>query len=255
MRQFSAGERMIRRALRRALYPSLGKIVRGSMAVGEILPPYQSFYVNGVYTEGRRDTLSMYYGLNLPRNLEGWSWLDLGCNEGSIVMLAAQDGAHPVVGVELYDKFLGRGQERVAQSGLNAKVVRGDIIEYVRDADSFDVVSLFAMVRHVHRAMMVHGGHSVRNQGQPYLIYDAYRTIIKGEDNPVKEEMDGFLETCLAKARRHFVCSIKDQSGLIRRRKEDVIAYFRGLSDRVGDVEIYSLVRDQQYIVIQVAMK
>ena len=42
-----------------------------------------------------------------------------------------------------------------------------------------------------------------------------------GKDNPVKDQFDDFMRTCIDKANVHFICSINDHSGLIVRRQEE----------------------------------
>src|SRR3990172_7135237 len=72
---------------------------------------YQSFLYNGKYIEGKLDTVRMYYSLGLASRVNGKSWLDLGCNEGSICLMAAQDGAAPVTGVDMQAEFLAKARQ------------------------------------------------------------------------------------------------------------------------------------------------
>jgi SAM-dependent methyltransferase len=64
---------------------------------------YQSYYLNGEYIHGARNTLERMNIMNIPENIEGLSILDLGCNLGEIGNECYKRGASTVLGLD-YEK-------------------------------------------------------------------------------------------------------------------------------------------------------
>lgn len=218
--------------------------------------PYQTFLVDGVLIRGRVDTPRMYYSFDLSGKISGLSWLDLGCNEGSLCLLAKQDGAENVVGVEIAPERVLVARTKAAEFGIDVRIEQGDIVEYVGCCDRFDVVSLMAMVRHVHAEMMRAAGHEVKRGGVPYLIYDSFHKLILGHNNPVRDQFNEFMSRCIDRAKKYFLCSINDHSGLIIRRQSDVCTYFKSLTDRIDDIEIYKFSEQNDgYAVIRLTLR
>lgn len=217
--------------------------------------PYQTFLINGRLIRGRVDTPRMYYSFDLSDKVSGLSWLDLGCNEGSIGLLAKQDGATRVVGVEIDTERVLLARDRAEEFGVDVSIKQSDIVGYIEHCERFDVVSLLAMVRHVHAEMMREAGYQVGRKGAPYLIYDSFQTLILGRNNPVRERFDAFMERCIDRANKYFLCSINDHSGLILRRPEVVSAYFNRLTDRIKDIEIYKFSEHNDgYVVVRLML-
>ena len=94
-------------------------------------------------------------------------------------------------------------------------------VNYVKQSGNYDLITLFAMRRHVHKYLMNNNGYKTNGAGRAYLIYDTYDTIILGKNNPAKSEFDAFLQTCIVKTNKRFVCSINDHSGLIVRNRDE----------------------------------
>lgn len=234
----------------------IGKVVKRALSAADDRP-YQSFLYNGRYIEGKIDTVRMYYSFALGDEVKGCSWLDLGCNEGSIPILASADGASRVVGVESNREVVAKAKSRVRESGQRGiDIIQGDVIEYLKSADQFDVISLLAMYRHIHRAFMISGQHDMPKTGRAHLVYDSFQKIIQGKDNPVKEEVDKFVAACLEKCNKYFISSVHDQSGLFLRRKGEVEAYFQSLSGHIDRVEVFPFAaQNSEYIIIKADLK
>ena len=213
---------------------------------------YQSFLYNGKYIEGQVDTVRMYYSLGLASRLKNKSWLDLGCNEGSICLMAAQDGAAPVTGVDMERDYLARARKHALQANKPITFVHENIVDFIKHADNRDIVSLFALARHVYRHFLKAKGIPLPKTGRAGMIYDSFEKIILGENSPVKAEFDAFMATCISKANEFFVVSINDHSGQILRYAPETKAYFQSLSPRVSDTEIFCFSpQNPEYVVVK----
>jgi SAM-dependent methyltransferase len=77
--------------------------------------------------------------------VEGKKILDLGCASGALLVLARQNGAQRVKGVELDERIAQQGREKY---GLDILV--GDVASRLAlEAERFDIVSAFDLVEHV----------------------------------------------------------------------------------------------------------
>lgn len=217
--------------------------------------PYQSFLYNGKYIEGKVDTVRLYYNLGISKEVKGKSVLDLGCNEGSICLLAAQDGATRVDGVEIEKHVCELAQKRAKEAGLDINYLHNDIVDYIENTSKYDIIFLFAMMRHIHKKLMIENGHDISSSGRAYLVYNSYQTLILGEDSPVKIQFDNFMKKCISKSNSHFICSINDHSGLIVRRQEKAKKYFYSLSNNIKSIEIYNFSpQNPEYTVIDLRL-
>ena len=64
---------------------------------------YQSYYLDGKEIKGSRDTLERMILMNIPKDLEGSSILDIGCNLGSICCECYKRSAGRIIGLD-YEK-------------------------------------------------------------------------------------------------------------------------------------------------------
>lgn len=245
------------RATKLAIYRWIGqRVIAATGAVDNSSTlPYQSFYYNDKLIKGIIDTVAMYHAFGLSTEIQNKSWLDLGCNEGSICLLAAQDGASPVVGVDYNTAYIEKARTRAEDANLDATFHQANVVEFMRECDDFDVISMMALIRHVQRYLMETNGFSTP-KGARYLAYTSYETLILGKNNPVWDQQNEFVSNCLARARRALIVSFNDRSGQILRRPEELLAYFRLLSDRVEKVDTYiPSYQTPRYIVAHVTMR
>lgn len=232
------------------LLSKFGLLVRRALKYSDTRP-YQSLLLGGGYVEGKVDAVAIYYSFALPADLTGSTWLDLGCNEGSTILLAAQHGAS-ATGIEYNSAVVTSARRLASAQNLDVSIQEEDVIDFIKASESYDIVSLLAMIRHVHSGFMKRGGYPMAKTGRPYLLYNAYQTIVEGIGSPVRSEVDAFVKTCMDKTRRYFLFSVHDHSGLFFRRQEEVKAYFRRLSDRISTIEIYSAPRNSEYTVVRI---
>lgn len=241
--------------IKKKLFTWIGTIIRRFLNFSDV-KPYQSFLYNGKYIEGKVDTVRLYHNLAISKEVKGKSVLDLGCNEGSICLSAAQDGASKVDGVEIEDYVCELARSRAKDAKVDVNYLQTDIVDYIDNSSNYDIIFLFAMMRHIHKKFMIENGFDVStNNGRAYLVYNSYQTLILGEDSPVKDQFDNFMKKCISKSNSHFICSINDHSGLIVRRKEEAKKYFYSLSDRIKSIEIYNFSPENpEYTVIDLRL-
>ena len=79
----------------------------------EDLRRYVNFYqtIPEMGIKGRYKTPLEYFNIDMPERLDGWSFLDIGCNIGAFLIEAKRRGADLVAGVEPNPawRWLGRG--------------------------------------------------------------------------------------------------------------------------------------------------
>jgi cyclopropane fatty-acyl-phospholipid synthase-like methyltransferase len=218
--------------------------------------PYQSFMYNGKYIEGQLDTVRLYYHFGLSGSMKGKSLLDLGCNEGSLCLLAAQDGATQVTGVEISRDIYLLAKERAKEAIVNIMYYNDNVVDYIHKTNNkHDIVLLLAMFRHIHQYFMNNGGHAMPSNGRAYLLYNSYQTIILGHNNPVKKQFDEFIAQCISRANEFFICSFNDHSGMIARHPTETRKYFETLTDRIDVLDIYPLTSSNpEYTIIQIKL-
>ena len=232
----------------------VGRLLRSAIKEGDDRP-YQTYLYRDTYIEGHIDTVQLFYSLGISNELNGASWLDLGCNGGSTCILAASNGAAPVTGVDFNESALALARQHIAAADVSVSLVKGNIIEFVETDDQYDFVSMFALFRHVHGALLAANGITVPKSPLPYLVNSSFETLILGKNSPVDAEFREFLKKCLNLSRRYFFCSINDRAGLIVRRKEEVEAFFWRLSERIEEIEIYQMPSpNQDYTVASIRM-
>lgn len=244
--------------MKEQIYKKIGEIIKKFLLYAGDDRPYQSFLYDGQYIEGKINTVQMYYSFDIVSEIKGKSLLDLGCNEGSICLMAAQDGASPIVGVERRENYYKKALKRLQETKFKVEYVQDDILNYIESAEQYDVITLLALARHIHKALMIKNGCDILSTGRShggYLTYNPFETLILGKNNPVKEEFDNFMKMYIDKSRMYFICSIHDLSGLIFRRQEQTKQYFRKLSAKVKDIEIFQFSPvTSEYVVIRLKL-
>jgi SAM-dependent methyltransferase len=85
---------------------------------------------------GVSDSHEKLIRLQIPEELEGRSFLDIGCNEGFFCNVAAQRGASRVVGIDFSPPSIALARERYGNSVIEYRVQRWDVLPN----EIFDVV-------------------------------------------------------------------------------------------------------------------
>jgi 2-polyprenyl-3-methyl-5-hydroxy-6-metoxy-1,4-benzoquinol methylase len=104
---------------------------------------------------GKFDTLAEIKKYNLPVDMKGKSYLEIGCNIGATCIEMYRRGANRVVGLDINDEYVGLAQKA-------AHLVDADIEYHKFDVDkediverfgSFDVVGMFSVI---HLSLPIH---------------------------------------------------------------------------------------------------
>lgn len=114
---------------------------------------YQSYWLDGEYVKGSRDTLKRFEAMGIPKDLSGKTVVDLGCQIGAICTEAYLRGAKQVTGVDICSDYIELAMEI-------AEYNRHIIFYNMRDLDSFlniesikdnrfDILFLLSMYRHI----------------------------------------------------------------------------------------------------------
>jgi SAM-dependent methyltransferase len=118
---------------------------------------YQSYYLNGEYVKGARDTLYRMKEMQIPDNLSGQSVLDLGCNLGSICCECFIRGSNIITGVDVEQDYIDCARALARQNGFNINYVDGDMTEgddLVKYLNSYfkkpiDIIFALSLFKHV----------------------------------------------------------------------------------------------------------
>lgn len=217
---------------------------------------YQDFYVHGHHYAGSKNTTMQFYSLDIARHLAGKSFLDLGCNVGGLVFLAEQAGATRSVGVDQLSELIGKAKEIKSNHQMNSEFHVADI-RNLPDLGSFDYVTCMAVFRHIFGQLM-----EEKRPGfvQPsrYLENDPMDVLIRQnlpDHDDVYRDYNDFIKGLMRLASQQFICSYRDQSGLMLRRHGEIDDYFRGLDSRVSNVEVYTVDRTLPYIAVSVFLR
>ena len=212
---------------------------------------YQDFYVNDQHYAGGKNTTMQFFSLDIAQHLNGKSYLDLGCNVGGMVFLAEQVGAVRSVGIERQKNLIEKANEIKAAHDLKSEFAVGDV-RSLEKLDSFDFVTCMAMFRHIfgqvlaeQRSDFVQPTRFLENNPMDVLI----RQNLPDHDR-VYREFNDFVRGAMRLAKQQFICSYRDQSGLMLRRKDEIEAYFMSLDSRVKGIEVYSVDRTLPYVAV-----
>ncbi|ACK69367.1 Methyltransferase type 11 [Gloeothece citriformis PCC 7424] len=99
-----------------------------------IVLPYQKFH-----DTPQSKYIDSYTFLKLVGNVENKSLLDLGCGGGFYTRIFREQGANPVVGVDISEKMLEFAQEKEAQHPLGIQYLLKDVTE-LEQIGHFDLV-------------------------------------------------------------------------------------------------------------------
>jgi tRNA (mo5U34)-methyltransferase len=85
---------------------------------------------------------------SIPRDLRGWSALDIGCNAGFYSFELAKRGAH-VVGVDSDEHYLTQARWAKTQFALDVEFRRSSVYDLARTAERFDLVLFMGVLYHL----------------------------------------------------------------------------------------------------------
>lgn len=220
--------------------------------------PYQTVSFRGKTYSGRFDTPKVFAALDIKRDLIGKSFIDLGCNRGGLVFLAEEHGAKPTVGVDVAGINIDEAI-RIGEGGDSKSLFYcSSIQEFVPTMEKYDFVVCMAVFRHLY-ADIVRQTDPNWEKKKGFLTADSLDVLIRqnvGDPSDVITCYNELIARMLAAARERFICSYNDESGLILRRQNEVVDYFKAQTDRVEKIEIYLAdLRNPKFVVVDVQLK
>ena len=82
----------------------------------QMIPYYQSIPELGI--KGRYNAPEEFDKIGLPKDLEGWDVLDIGCNIGAFLLECDWRGAYSITGVEVDDYFRAEAEDVMEKMGV-----------------------------------------------------------------------------------------------------------------------------------------
>jgi hypothetical protein len=118
---------------------------------------YQSFYLDGQYNTGSRDTLGRYGKMNIDRDLDGKTVLDLGCCLGAMCIEAYRRKARNITGIDYEIDYVNTARSLARYNGMHINYMQmdlmksEDIINYVNEhySEKIDIVFALSLYKHI----------------------------------------------------------------------------------------------------------
>ena len=122
---------------------------------------YQSYYLDGKYQEGTRQTLYRFDQLGIGKDLSGKTALDLGCNLGAVCCEAYLRGARQIAGVDYEKDYIDCARDLARANGFQINYLQMDLMkirvcaEYLNAyyANPIDIVFALSLYKHIKEAM------------------------------------------------------------------------------------------------------
>jgi len=121
--------------------------------------PYQSYFMDGKYVNGTRDTLYRFDKMDLPKNFTGMSLLDLGAQLGSMSIEAYRRGARNILGLEYEQDFIDCATELAQYNYMSIVYKHADLKNLNSTIDTIhgffgkentvDIVLALSLTKHV----------------------------------------------------------------------------------------------------------
>ena len=115
---------------------------------------YQRINIGGYYSEGIDRTKD--YRQIFNEKPEGFSILDIGCNNGFYSIKAVNEGAIYALGIDSHEPFLDIGREAVSFLNYNIKFKKMNVLEDKIPDMTFDIVLCLNLVHHFKNIKQVH---------------------------------------------------------------------------------------------------
>lgn len=111
---------------------------------------YQTYFMDGKYQTGSRDTLYRFNTMGIEKDLSGKSVVDFGCNLGSIAMECYNRGARPVIGFDYETDYINCARDLAKHNGMNISCVEFDMKTETPKFDrAIDIVFALSLYKHV----------------------------------------------------------------------------------------------------------
>lgn len=119
---------------------------------------YQTYYMNGKYEDGSRDTLYRYKVMKIPEDLSGKSVVDLGCNLGSMCVEAYRRGASKILGIDATDEYIDCARDLANVNCMNINYMKinlantFEVAEYIKkflNGKPVDILFALSLYKHI----------------------------------------------------------------------------------------------------------
>lgn len=119
--------------------------------------PYQSYYLDGEYMPGTRDTLYRYNIMQISQDMSGMSVLDLGSQLGSMSIEAYRRGARNILGIEYQREYIECAKTLAEYNRFEIDFVYGnlmmpiDVVKYINNyfKVGIDIVFALSLTKHI----------------------------------------------------------------------------------------------------------
>ncbi|MCK9371456.1 hypothetical protein M0R04_16190, partial [Candidatus Dojkabacteria bacterium] len=128
--------------------------------------PYQSYFIDGDYVKGTRDTLYRFDKMDLPKNFTGISLIDLGAQLGAMSIEAYRRGARNILGLEYENDFLKCATELAQYNDMAITYKHADLKNPMQTIDTIhdffgkdntvDIVLALSLTKHVGTINLYH---------------------------------------------------------------------------------------------------
>lgn len=179
---------------------------------------YQTIELNdGLIISGRVDTLQRIQQMDLPKDLSGFSVLDVGCNSGSLCFEAKKRGASKVVGIDVSDVRLNQARTIADILDLNIEFYNKDLFT-LSDLEQFDIVFCIAVLTEV--TDIIKGLEILKSLTKRFLYLEIALT------NPVSERLTSNIVKNLESISKCFpnlkrLVRLKENFGIAKLRRID----------------------------------
>jgi len=118
---------------------------------------YQSYFLNGEYIPGSRDTLSRMDVMKIPEDMSGLSVLDLGCNLGAICCESYRRGARKITGTDNEKDYIDCARALARHNGYSINYIVSDMMDTKTSSDyinsyykePIDIIFALSLYKHV----------------------------------------------------------------------------------------------------------
>lgn len=118
---------------------------------------YQTYYMDGEYIKGTRDTLYRFEKMGISADLKGMSVLDLGCQLGSMAMETWRRGARKITGIEYEKDFVDCARDLSRYNGIYVNFMHMDlthtneVANYINSyyPEGIDLVFALSLYKHI----------------------------------------------------------------------------------------------------------
>jgi 2-polyprenyl-3-methyl-5-hydroxy-6-metoxy-1,4-benzoquinol methylase len=111
---------------------------------------YQTYYIDGKYEAGSRDTLRRFYDMTIPDDLSGQTVIDLGCQLGMIASECWRRGARIISGYDNVPEYVDCARDLARYNGMNISFMSMDLKQFAPKREKpVDIVFALSLYKHL----------------------------------------------------------------------------------------------------------